>query len=398
MARLWLSVLLVVGLGALVVALLIARPLAPRGYSGLEFAQMTEAAASRAPLLSSRGALVEEVAAESPAARAGIRTGDVVAAIDGVTISSASQASDIVRRHGQGDRAVFTVFSEAEGAIRPKNLTVLFEAQPPLSKTIFRVKPQRLLAKEFFNPPVMAANAAWSHRIAHGPSIRPRAMPELKGGVCSGVAPEEWKVKDSGPGMIHLVSKDEGEHAIYKLVPLSLSQRGDPKGYVLGLVHAIFHSPVMSTPSEHWDFGIESFNFGNGVGVAGLALWRLNGGVLSVWIAGVRASDVAWAMPVTAATVLSLQCKDPMAPKPKPYGRRLAATAVSVKCLKGACEDSDFAAAYLARLRLGYVHAHDGEVFLIDPRRDFWQDGQDGPGFYRQLGGEDERLLPGRTN
>ncbi len=77
---------------------------------------------------------------------------------------------------------------------------------------------------------------------------------------------------------------------------------------MVGLVHAIFGSAVAATPSEAWKYGVNSFNFGNRSGIAGLALWRVNGDVLSVWIAGVPASEIAWAMPVTAATLLSLQC------------------------------------------------------------------------------------------
>jgi hypothetical protein len=398
MARLWLSVVLVVTVGAGLVAWLIARPSAPRGYSGIEFAQVTGAAASRAPLLAARGALVQQVADESPAAQAGIKAGAVVAAIDGVSITSARQAAAIVRRHGAGDRVIFTLFDEAIGTIHPKKVAVTFDAAAPENKTTFRVKPPRILAKEFFNPPGMAANASWSHRLAHGVSIRPRAMPELDAGNCSGVAPEEWRVADSGKGMIHLVSKDGGLHAIYKLVALDPAQRRDPKGYVVGLVHAIFHSSVAITPTQSWNFGVSSFNFGDRAGVAGLALWRINGDVLSVWIAGVPASEIAWAMPVTAGTLLSLQCKDALAPKPSPRDSRLVVTAVSSDCLQGRCDDSDFAATYLQKYRLGYVHAHDGEVFLVDPKRDFWLNGQEGPGFYRQLGGENEKLMPGRTN
>jgi PDZ domain len=398
MARLWLCVLLVVALGVAGVAWLIARPPSPRGYSGLEFAQVTGAAAARAPLLAARGALVQQVAEKSPAAEAGIKAGAVVAAIDGVVVTSAQQASMIVRRHGAGDHVVFTLFDEAGGTIHPKKIAVTFDAAPPEDKTVFRVKPPRTLAKEFFNPPSMAANASWSHRLAHGVSIRPRAMPELDAGDCSGVAPEEWRVADSGKGMMHLVSKDGGLHAAYKLVALDPAQKRDPKGYVVGLVHAIFHSSVAVTPSEAWNYGVSSFNFGDRAGVAGLALWRMNGDVLSVWIAGVPASEIAWAMPVTAGTMLSLQCKDRLAPKPSPHDSGLVATAVSSDCLQGKCQDSDFAATYLQKYRLGYVHAHDGEVFLVDPKRDYWLNGQEGPGFYRQLGGENEKLMPGRTN
>ena len=104
MARLWLGVLIAVALGALAVAWLMARPPEPLGYSGLEFARVTGSAAARAPLLSTHGALIVDVAADSPADRAGIKPGAVVTAIDGVPITSARQASDIVRGHKKGGR------------------------------------------------------------------------------------------------------------------------------------------------------------------------------------------------------------------------------------------------------------------------------------------------------
>jgi ubiquinone/menaquinone biosynthesis C-methylase UbiE len=71
---------------------------------------------------------------------------------------------------------------------------------------------------------------------------------------------------------------------------------------------------------------------------------------------------------------------------------------VSTRCLQGACGEGDFAATYLEKFHLGYVHGADKNVYLINPRRDFWQTGPQGPGFYRQVGGSDEKLEPGRTN
>ena len=398
MARLWLGVLCIILLGALGVAWLIARPSEPRGYSGLEFARVTGAAAARAPLLSTRGALVKDVATGSPAERAGIKPGAVVAAIDGVPIISARQASDIARRHEKGDRVRITLFDEAKGAIHPRTVELVFDAAPPVSKTIFSVDPPRTLAREHFAQFSMAANASWSRRLAHGVSVRLRAMPQLTAGTCSGVAPEKWRVQDSAAGLIHLTSGDGGLHAIYKLVPLDATQRIDPKGYVLGLLHAIFHSPTTPAPSEDRPFGVSSVSFGNRNGVAGFALWRLNGSVLSVWIAAVPAGDTAWALPVAASTLLSLRCDSQMAPAPRRRDPSLAPTSLSTRCLQDKCEDSDFAASYLEKFQLGYVHAHDGEVFLITPRKDLWINGQEGPGFYRQLGGQNEKLEPGRTN
>jgi len=112
----------------------------------------------------------------------------------------------------------------------------------------------------------------------------------------------------------------------------------------------------------------------------------------------VPAADIAWAIPVTGSVLLSLRCQSDLAPAPRPRDPSMAATSVSARCLEGRCEDSDFAAVYLDKFRLGYVHAHNGDVFLVNPRRDLWVNGQEGPGFYRQLGGLNEKLEPGRTN
>ncbi len=243
----------------------------------------------------------------------------------------------------------------------------------------------------------MMANAAWSRRLAHGVSVRLRAMPQLTAGICTGVAPEKWRIRDFGKDMIHIVS-DSGAHAIYKLARLGADRRRDPLGYVSGLVHEIFHSPITATPVEVRPFGVRNISFGNSNGATGFALWRLQGDVLSVWIAAVPASDATWALPVTASVLLSLRCESGLAPAPRPRDPGMAATSVSSRCLADRCEDSDFAATYLDKFRLGYAHAHNGDVFLVDPRRDLWASGREGPGFYRQLGGQNEKLEPGRTN
>lgn len=56
-----------------------------------------------------RGARVEQVSDGSPAADAGLRTGDVVVAIDGSPVSGAESLTAHVREHGAGDTAVLTV-------------------------------------------------------------------------------------------------------------------------------------------------------------------------------------------------------------------------------------------------------------------------------------------------
>lgn len=261
----------------------------------------------------------------------------------------------------------------------------MFDAAPPPNEKVFSVDPPPTLAKEKLAPPIMAANAAWSRRLAHGVSVRLRALPRLTAGLCSGVAPEKWRLRDSGASMIHVVSESaERMQSISWCAWMRIS--GAILWYVSGLLHEIFRSPVTVTPVDVRPFEVNSISFGNKNGGTGFALWRLNGEILSVWIAGVPAADASWAIPVTASALLSLRCQSDLAPAPRPRDPSMSATSVSSRCLEGQCEDSDFAAATLDKFRLGYVHAHNGEVFLVNPRRDLWVNGQEGHRFLPAAG------------
>jgi hypothetical protein len=93
-----------------------------------------------------------------------------------------------------------------------------------------------------------------------------------------------------------------------------------------------------------------------------------------------------------------MRCASPGAPAPAPRDSSLLATRISTRCIQGQCSEGDLAASYLTVLRLGYVHNDKNQVFLVHPRTDFWQDGPQGAGFYHQIGGENEKLEPGRIN
>src|ERR1041385_2731395 len=94
----------------------------PLGFSGLQFAPLTPAAASRTPLLRHGGALVRDVMQDSPAEKAKIEPGMVVAAIDGTPILSARQASDLVRAHRAGDRIRLTLYDITQGEVHPQDV------------------------------------------------------------------------------------------------------------------------------------------------------------------------------------------------------------------------------------------------------------------------------------
>jgi membrane-associated protease RseP (regulator of RpoE activity) len=372
------------------------RPPRLHGFSGLEFAPLTQAASARTPLLAKGGALVFHVADDSPAGKAEIKPGEVVAAIDGEPILSARQASDLVRAHRPGDRVSFTLYDVTRGEVKPQTVSLTFESQPLPTKT-FSVHPPRTLAKEYFVPPVPAANASWSRRILRGPTIRPLALTGLGAGTCNGFAPEEWRIAAHAPdnSLFHVMAEGSFQHAIYKEGALNGAA---PDAFVKNFLETTFAAATVLTPPQSRPFGFVVRDFGNDKGGAGFVLYRVAGNRIALWVAAVAGGEAGWAKPLVGAVVLSMRCASPGAPALLPRDPALLATRISTRCIQGACSEGDFAATYLTVLRLGYVHNAQNAMFLVHPRGDFWQDGPEGPGFYHQIGGENEKLGPGRIN
>jgi hypothetical protein len=400
MVRAWLgiavSVVAALALFAGVVAYAVHRPPKPRGFSGLEFAPLTPAAASRTPLLTKGGALVADVMADSPAANAKILPGEVVAAIDGTRIASARQASDLVRAHKAGDRVTLTLYDITQGEVHPQQVALVIDAEPPVGKT-FSVHPPRTLAREGPVPISVAANAAWSKRLLRGATIRPLALTGLGSGQCNGFAPAGWKVAGHTPdnSMFHVMAGEGFAHAIYQSAML---HGVDADSFVKNDLQTNFGAPAVLTPPQPRPFGFVLRDFGNQKGGAGFVLYRVTAGRIALWLAAVPGGDAGWAKPLVGAVVLSMRCASPGAPPLQPRPPQLLATRISLRCIQGGCGETDFAATYLTTLRFGYVHNLKGDMSLLRPSRDYWQNGAQGPGFYHQIGGENERLYPGRIN
>jgi hypothetical protein len=399
MLRGWpgLAVVVAIGIAMFAGAVLYAvhRPLPPRGYSGIELAPMSQAAQARTPLLPSGGALIGEVATHSPAAEAGIRAGEVVSKIDGRAVTSVAQAARLMRRAPAGSPMVLTLYDVPRGEVRPRNVTITLAREPEMPRTL-TVNPLRLMVKEPRRPPIAAANAAWSRRILRGPTIKPIPLLGLGAGACNGFAPEGWHVAGHSPdnSMFRMAADQGFSHAIYRSARLN---GATPEDFIRDFLTTIFASPVVLAPPQKRPYGFVLYDFGNRKGGAGFVLAHVTDGRIAMWIAAVAGADVSWARPQTGAVALSISCRSPGAPASKPRDGLLA-TRISLSCIRGKCSETDFAATYLTVLRKGFVHNVKGEMFLVNPRRDFWQNGAEGPGFYRQTGGENEKLEPGRTN
>jgi len=369
------------------------RPPPPLGYSGLEFADLTAAEAGRVPRLR-HGAAIADVEPGSPADKAGIVEGDVVAAIDGQPVNAARQASRRIRGYAVGARAVLTLYDIESGEAKPKDVAVTFEAAPdPKETKTYSVRPPRTLAKEHFALPPIIANAAFARRLSRGAFLKPQELTGLGAGRCNGLAPEKWRVAGYAPdgSLIHVMAPVTFQHAMLMTLPLAGAA---PRAAIAALLEKTFGSAVkLATPVQQ-PFGFQRATFGNARGGAGLAVWRLKGGGLQLWISAFAAAEAGWALPSTAAVMFSLNCARGTAPRDP----SLVITSVSAQCLGGKCQDSDLASAYLSSLRLGYVHDPKGRNYLINPKRDLWQNGAQGPGYYHQVSGENEKLEPGRTN
>jgi hypothetical protein len=309
---------------------------------------------------------------------------------------SARQASDMVRTHRPGDRVNLTVYDITKGEVKPETVSLTFEDQPVPTKS-FSVHPPRTLARELFLPPTPDANASWSRRILRGPTIRPLALTGLGAGACNAFAPEEWRIAAHAPdnSLFHLMAEKSFQHAIYKSATLNGTA---PEAFIKGFLQTTFGSTIVLMPVQDRPFGFVLRDFGNDKGGAGFVLYRITGNRIALWVAAVAGGEAGWAKPLTGAVVLSMRCASPGAPALTARDASLLATRISTRCIQGQCGEGDFAATYLTVLQQGYVHNSDNHVFLVHPHTDFWQDGPAGPGFYHQIGGENEKLEPGRIN
>jgi hypothetical protein len=363
---------------------------APLGYSGLQFTHLTEAASSRIPGLD-HGALVLGVDADSPAAKAAIRPGAILAAIDGVAVRTAVEASEKIAAYREGQAATLTVF-DGMGE-KPREVALTFTAMPdPALTQKYSVYPPRLVAKDGYKPMPMSGNGAWTKRIQRGATTQPLKLVGFGNGRCNGLAPDKWRIigyAEDG-SLLQVAMPGRFQQALHA----TRKADGAPREAIRALLEEKFGSPVTLSPSRPQPYGFLLLHFGNEKGGTGFVQYRVKAGRLQLWAAAAAAPEADWSLPIAGAVAFTLNC----GPANNPRDPALAVTSVSAQCLGGKCQDSDLAATPLAGLKLGYVHDPKGTTWLINPKRDFWMTGEKGPGFYYQLGGENEKLEPGRLN
>jgi serine protease Do len=93
-----------------------------RGFIGVQMQPVTKEIAEAIGLKEPKGALVAEAMKDSPAAKAGVRTGDTIVAVDGETIKEAKDLSRKVAQVAPGKKVTLTLYRE--GKERDVTLTV----------------------------------------------------------------------------------------------------------------------------------------------------------------------------------------------------------------------------------------------------------------------------------
>lgn len=98
-----------------------------RPYMGIRMNDVTPEVAAKLSLDSeTQGAAIVEVVDNSPAMRAGLRSSDVIVAIDGKTVSSGQDVQDIIAKHKIGDKVTVRVLRQG----KPVKISLTLQAKP----------------------------------------------------------------------------------------------------------------------------------------------------------------------------------------------------------------------------------------------------------------------------
>ena len=100
-------------------------------YLGVEYELITADVAARENMTGTHGALIRTVVAGSPAAKAGLKAGDVISAVDGQTIDETNSLGAIVLNHKVGDEIALTIVKgTATGPTDQRDVKVTLAARP----------------------------------------------------------------------------------------------------------------------------------------------------------------------------------------------------------------------------------------------------------------------------
>ncbi|HOJ21829.1 MAG TPA: trypsin-like peptidase domain-containing protein [Armatimonadota bacterium] len=95
-------------------------------WMGISYAEISENLARAYDLPVEEGVIVSAVAANSPAARAGLRSGDIIVSLDGAPLTSAGRLQELIREADVGQRVQLGILRDG----RRQTLTLVLEEMP----------------------------------------------------------------------------------------------------------------------------------------------------------------------------------------------------------------------------------------------------------------------------
>lgn len=107
-------------------------------YLGVSIAEVAVAApdlAERLPIDPGTGLLAREILLDSPAARAGLQEGDVLARLNGQVLVTAKQLQNLIQNRKPGDRVEITYFRKGEKRKVTAMLAIWYETPQDASRS-----------------------------------------------------------------------------------------------------------------------------------------------------------------------------------------------------------------------------------------------------------------------
>ncbi|MBN2774994.1 MAG: hypothetical protein JXR31_12130, partial [Prolixibacteraceae bacterium] len=221
-------------------------------------------------------------------------------------------------------------------------------------------------------------------------------------GNCYAVAPANWEITGTGNNgnALDIYSADRKMYAGYMILG------------VQGSLATGFYSYMYSTPETFINYtisesGTKNVSYGEPVRDA------LGYTILPFEIEGVIQGVVfyrTWAIPGDPyGYVIVSRVAKTMKQIWSSMGANAISVALSIRSVvqiqtnsnysSGSNEDTEVESGYNMQLGMEYVHDPDtGENYWVSPSTDYNETGRDGPGYYKQVGNDIKKLLPGRSD
>jgi hypothetical protein len=166
-------------------------PAPPRAVLGVKLRELTAQEAQSFGLQAGQGALVEDMASNSPAEKAGLRRGDLILSLDGQGIIYAAQSAQIIGGHSPGDMVEIVVLRSGRQQMLKARLAAPGESAPMVPAT----KPAQERGPK---PSAKATETAGSPGLAKIIRFRPFSVRDSQINNVEALrllVPEDWDVQ-----------------------------------------------------------------------------------------------------------------------------------------------------------------------------------------------------------